>query len=159
MKFTDYITESSIIIDLKAKDKEGVLREIVDTLKERGVLKGEGPYLEALVEREKLCSTGIGRGVAIPHAKLKGIDTILVSFARSKEGVDFEALDKRPVHFFFTIFTPEDVPEEYLVLLARISRIAKDEGFRRAVLEAETPQEIIRIFKEKDEEFEKEAVG
>ncbi len=159
MRFTDYITESSVIVDLKARDKEGALKEIVDTLKNRGVLRGEAPYLEALVEREKLCSTGIGRGVAIPHAKLKGIDAILVSFARSKEGVDFEALDKKPVHFFFTIFTPEDVPEEYLVLLARISRIAKDEEFRKAVLEAETPQDIIKIFEEKDQEFEKEAVG
>ncbi len=159
MRFTDYLREETIITDLEAESKEEVLREIVGTLRQRGVIGDEDLYYSALIDREKLCSTGIGKGVAIPHAKLRDREGILVSFARSLKGVDFEAVDKRPVHFFFTIFTPEDVPEEYLVLLARISRMAKDESFRRAVLQARTEGEIMRIFEEKDREFEKEAGG
>ncbi len=159
MRFTDYLTKEGIITDLISKDKPEVLKEIVSILKERRVIDDEEPYYTALMERERLCSTGIGRGMAIPHAKLKGMKNILLAFARSKDGVDFESLDKNLVHFIFVIFTPEDVPEEYLVLLARISKLAKDEDFRRAVMEASTEEEILKVFEQKDREFEKKPAG
>ena len=159
MRFTDYLTKEGIITDLSSKDKPEVLKEIVSILKERGVIDDEEPYYTALMERERLCSTGIGRGMAIPHAKLKSMKNILLAFARSKDGVDFESLDKNLVHFIFVIFTPEDVPEEYLVLLARISKLAKDEEFRKAVMEASTQEEILKVFEQKDREFEKKPAG
>jgi len=157
MKLSDYLKTETIISDLKAKDKYEALREIVKILHERGILDAEKPYLEALIKREKLCSTGIGRGVAIPHAKMKEIKSIIVSFAKSKEGVDFESVDDLPVHYIFTIFTPEDVPEEYLLILARISKIAKDEEFRRNIEKATSVEDFIEIFKAEDEKFEKAA--
>ncbi len=159
MRFTDYLTPESIIGDVSSSTKEDVLREIVSILKDRRVIEDEEPYLSALLERERLCSTGIGRGVAIPHAKLKNLKRMLLSFVRSRSGVDFDSLDKKPVHFIFVIFTPEDVPEEYLVLLANISRIAKDEEFRRALMEAEGEGDILRLFLKKDEELEEGASG
>ncbi|BAT71253.1 PTS system, fructose-specific IIA component [Thermosulfidibacter takaii ABI70S6] len=159
MRFLDYLTRDRIILDLEATEKEKVLREIVGVLKKREVIPDEEPYYTALIERERLCSTGIGRGTAIPHAKLKEIDKIILTFARSKPGVEFDALDKNPVHFIFLILTPEDVPEDYLVLLARISRLAKDEEFKKVVMQASSEDEILKIFEEKDKEFEKKDIG
>ncbi len=159
MRFTDYLSLDRIIKEVSSTSKEEVLEEIVSILRERGVIEDSEPYLTALLERERLCSTGIGRGVAIPHAKLKSLKKMLLSFVRSSKGVDFDSLDRKPVHFIFVIFTPEDVPEEYLVLLASISRLAKDESFRKAVMEATTEEEILRLFEEKDRELAKEDSG
>ena len=159
MGFTNYLRRESIILDIEAPDKERALDEIVNILVERGVLPNKEPYLAALIDRERLCSTGIGRGTAIPHAKLKDIDNILLAFARSRKGVDFDSLDKQPVHFIFVIFTPENVPEDYLLLLAHISRLAKDEKFREAVMGAVSEDEIFEVFEEKDRELAKRNSG
>ena len=159
MGFTDYLRKESIILDIEAPDKERALDEIVNVLVERGVIPDKEPYLTALIDRERLCSTGIGRGTAIPHAKLKDIDRILLAFARSRKGVDFDSLDKQPVHFIFVIFTPENVPEDYLLLLAHISRLAKDERFRKAVMGAVSEDEIFEVFEEKDRELAKRNSG
>jgi len=159
MRLCTYLSENTIIETLKAKRKEDALREIVSVLRERGVVDEEEPYYSALLDRERLCSTGIGKGVAIPHAKLSRIDSIIVSFARSLGGVDFDSVDKQPVYLIFTIFTPEDVPEDYLSILARISRIAKDDEFRERIMKASSVEEMMEIFREEDEKFEEEGIG
>ena len=157
MRLCSYLTEKAIIESLSSEKKEDVLREIVKILHERGIVSDEEKYFSALMERESLCSTGIGRGVAIPHAKLKSVDTIIVSFARSLKGVDFDSVDRKPVYLIFTIFTPEDVPEDYLSILARISKIAKDTEFRESIMKASSSQEMMEIFRREDEKFEEES--
>ncbi len=159
MRLCAYLSEKTIIEALNAVNKEEALREIVSILCERGIIEGEDPYYTALLDRERLCSTGIGKGVAIPHAKLSNIDSIIVSFARSLKGVDFDSMDQKPVYLIFTIFTPEDVPEDYLSILARISRIAKDDEFRENIMKASSVEEMMEIFRKEDDKFEEEGIG
>ena len=108
--------------------------------------------LHVLLEREKLGSTGIGDGIAIPHGKLAGLDEMVVAFGRSREGIDFEAMDGKPVHLFFLLMAPENSAGQHLKALAKISRMLKDAGFRKNLLEAKTHDDLVRIIAEKDDE-------
>ncbi len=108
--------------------------------------------LHVLLEREKLGSTGIGDGIAIPHGKLAGLDEMVIAFGRSREGIDFEAMDGKPVHLFFLLMAPENSAGQHLKALAKISRMMKDELYRRALLEAKTHEDLVRIIAEKDDE-------
>ncbi|HQC23908.1 MAG TPA: PTS sugar transporter subunit IIA, partial [Syntrophales bacterium] len=106
-----------------------------------------------LLEREKLGSTGIGDGIAIPHGKLKGLERLVISFGRSRQGVDFDAIDGKPVHIFFLLMAPESSTGQHLKALAKISRMLKDPGFRSDLMAAENAEEIYRKIAEKDESY------
>ena len=153
MKILDVLKRESIVADLKAKDKRGVLEELVGDL----VLKAEGldkeRLLEILLEREKLGSTGIGYGVAIPHGKLKNIDCLVVAFGRSVVGIDFQSLDNKPAHLFFLILAPEDSTAAHLKILARISKLLKDPSFRKRLLIAPSSDDIYNAIAEEEEKF------
>jgi len=150
MKLSDVLYEDSIIPSLKAGDKEGILVEMVDYLKDKlpGLDKDEA--LKALFAREKLGTTGIGHGVALPHGKLRGINEIRVFFGRSAEGIDFKAIDNQPVHLIFLIIAPENSAAAHLKLLACISRILKSVDFRKRLMEASDPSIIFQIICEAD---------
>jgi PTS system nitrogen regulatory IIA component len=105
------------------------------------------------LEREKLGSTGIGDGIAIPHGKMKGIEELVTSFGRSIKGVDFESIDNKPTHLFFLLVAPENSAGVHLKALARISRLLKDSGFRNRLMEASDRQDLFRIIAEEDEKF------
>ncbi len=109
--------------------------------------------LEVLVERERLGSTGIGDGVAIPHGKLADIDNLLLSFGRSRAGVDFDSLDGKPAHLFFLVVAPDRSAGVHLKALARISRLLKSHVVRKELLEAKDAAGIFAIIKAQDEEF------
>src|SRR5437870_13323846 len=113
----------------------------------------EKRVLEVLLEREKISTTAIGEGVAIPHGKLPGVERVLGVFARSPEGVDFASLDGEPTHLFFTLIAPEDAAADHLKALARISRLLKDETFRRRLIEGKTSQEIFQTIAQEDQKF------
>jgi PTS system nitrogen regulatory IIA component len=136
----------AIILDLKAATKEGALRELAALAATRCGRCTEETLYAVLVEREAIGSTGVGNGVAIPHGKVTGLDDILLCFGRSREGIDFDAIDNQPVHFFFLILSPLNVAEEYLQNLARVSRFLKQPEKRRLLRLATTRQEIIEIF-------------
>jgi PTS system nitrogen regulatory IIA component len=108
--------------------------------------------LRVLLEREKLGSTGIGDGIAIPHGKLAGLDEMMIAFGRSREGIDFEAMDGKPVHLISLLIAPENSAGQHLKALAKISRMMKDEHYRRALVEAKTHDDLVRIIAEKDDE-------
>jgi PTS system nitrogen regulatory IIA component len=108
---------------------------------------------DVLLERERLGSTGIGGGIGIPHGKLKHLDRLIIGFGLSRKGVDFESLDGEPTRIFFLLMTPENSAGLHLKLLARISRILKNEPFKQRLLQAKTADEIYEIIKEEDEEF------
>ncbi|HEY5765398.1 MAG TPA: PTS sugar transporter subunit IIA [Candidatus Deferrimicrobiaceae bacterium] len=150
MKILDIVAPSAVRDDLRAETKEGILRELSE------VISGMVPSLPAdrltsiLMERESLGSTGIGDGVAIPHGKVAGIERLVAAFGRSRKGVQFHSLDGKPAHLFFVIMAPEYSAGMHLKALARISRLLKDERFRRSLLEAADADELRRILQEED---------
>jgi PTS system nitrogen regulatory IIA component len=150
MRLEDVLDRDSIIESLEGAEKREVLEEMVADLcaKVTGLNKEE--LLEVLLEREKLGSTGIGYGVAIPHGKMKDLKKILVSFARSKRGVDFQATDEKPVHLFFLIVAPENSTASHLKVLSDISRILKEGEFRKKLIGAGDKDEIYQIIMDAD---------
>lgn len=153
MKITDILDEASVIQDLRSTNKKGILEELSNVLVERGKLPDRDKVVEVLLEREKLGSTGIGDGIAIPHGKMKGIQGLVTSFGRSIKGVNFESIDNKPTHLFFLLVAPENSAGIHLKALARISRLLKDSGFRNRLMEASDRQDLFRIISEEDEKF------
>jgi PTS system nitrogen regulatory IIA component len=153
MKILDILDKQMIIPQLASKEKEGVLRELVRAI--LGVEKQvhEERLMEILLEREKLGSTGIGEGVAIPHGKSKDVQRLLASFGRSLPGVDFQSMDGNPAHLFFLLVAPENSAGIHLKALARISRLLKDNTFRNRLMGASSAEEIYSLFSEEDEKY------
>jgi len=138
---------------LKATDKRGVLEELAETVVHLEPSVDKGSLVKVLLERERLGSTGIGDGVAIPHGKYSGLKRPIVSFGRSRKGLDFECMDGEPAHLFFLLVAPENSASVHLKALARIAKILKNSAFRKTLLEADTKEEIYRAIIQNDEEF------
>ncbi|MDA8139239.1 MAG: PTS sugar transporter subunit IIA [Desulfobacteraceae bacterium] len=152
MKILDVLTKDTISIDLKATDKKGVLKELAaPAAKVAGATPEE--LVKILLERERLGSTGIGGGIGIPHGKLKHLDQLVLGFGLSRRGVDYESIDRRPTHIFFLLLTPEDSAGLHLKVLARISRLLKNDDLKAQLMRAASPDEILEIIRDKDEEF------
>ncbi|MCF8105422.1 MAG: PTS sugar transporter subunit IIA [Desulfohalobiaceae bacterium] len=147
MQLSDYLDPDLFIYDLKGRDKSGVLLEMLSHLREKFSDLDPEKAHEILLERENLGSTGIGDGVAIPHGKMEELKNIVVIVGRSEQGVDFAALDTKPCHIFFLVLAPEDVAGQHLRILAQISRLLKDPGFRRDFIEAEDPRAFRELLK------------
>jgi len=152
MKISDILDKDSIIADLKSKDKKGVLEELAVSISKRTETKAED-IVKILLEREKLGSTGIGGGIGIPHGKLASINSIVLGFGLSREGVDFDSLDNKPVHIFCLLMTPENSTAIHLSVLAQISRLLKQNNFKINLLKAESAEEIEQIIQSVDKEF------
>ncbi len=150
MKIQDIVSPEAIVDDLRADSKEGVLRELSEVIATIVPKLSADSLAAILMERESLGSTGIGDGVAIPHGKVGGIEHLVAAFGRSRNGVQFHSLDGKPAHLFFLIVAPEYSAGMHLKALARISRLLKDERFRRSLLEAKDVGELRRILHEED---------
>lgn len=153
MKIRDFFENDSIILELNSKTKVEVLEELTKPLTAKNPALNSNEVVSALLAREKLGSTGIGDGIAIPHGKVKGLDRIVASFGRSTEGVDFDAMDKAPVHLFFLLVAPENTAGAHLKALARISRILKNTGIRKRLMDARTREEIYKLIIQEDEKY------
>mgnify|MGYP001640775235 FL=1 len=152
IKITDYITESLIDLNLKSKNREGILIELSELLeKSPNIIGEESDIYKALVDREKLGSTGIGKGVAIPHAKTECATKLTVAFGVSREGIDFNSLDEEDVNLFFVFASPNKDSQIYLKVLARISRLIREEEFRENLFNCKTSKEVIDCIREKEE--------
>jgi PTS system nitrogen regulatory IIA component len=151
VKLSDILTEPQVKAELAARDKNAVLRELALHVSSHAglTLDAEAVYA-ALCERERLGSTGVGEGVAIPHAKLPGIQQLVACFARSRQGVDFDAIDSQPVTLFVVLLVPENSAGAHLKALARVSRLLKLPAFRRHLLELPDGPAIYRAFLEED---------
>ncbi len=150
MKIADVLQKEAVVTDLKSTDKKGVIEEmVIPAARMAGVKTQE--LVRVLMERERLGSTGIGGGIGIPHGKLKGIDSLILGFGLSRKGVDFESIDGRPTHIFFLLVTPENSIDVHLRMLARISGILKNEVFRKRLMNAADPDEILTIIREEDD--------
>jgi PTS system nitrogen regulatory IIA component len=152
MRILDTLTEGAIVADLRATDKKRVLHELTAYLAEISGI-GHGEIVRVLMERERLGSTGIGGGIAIPHGKLKALQSLLMGFGRSRGGVDFDAMDGKNAHLFFVLLAPEDSADGHLKMLARISRLLKDSVFRERLLNATDGRELYKVIEKEDKEF------
>lgn len=152
MKILDVLDKNNIIINLKAKDKKGVLNELAGPVAQFTGTDHEALF-KVLMERERLGSTGIGGGIGIPHGKLRDLKELTLGFGLSREGVDFESMDGGPTHVFFLLLTPENSAGLHLKLLARISRLLKDDEFKNRLIQAENSDEILSVIGAQDEDF------
>ena len=150
MRIAEFLSPNAIVPDLTATTKADVLLELSRTLAAAQPPLSPQKVMDVLKEREKLGSTGIGEGVAIPHGKLNGISQLCASFGVSRGGVDFEAIDGKPTHLFFALIAPENSAGVHLKALARISRLFKNARFRQAILDAQTSEEIYRLISDED---------
>src|SRR5918999_5089314 len=141
MKITDFLNAQSIISDLAGRDKAAVLDELAQKFPAAEATLNSKRVLDVLAEREKISTTAIGEGVAIPHGKLAGVDRIYAVFARSKKGVDFASLDGEPTRLFFALIAPEDGAADHLKALARISRLLREAPLRARLLQARSSDE------------------
>lgn len=152
MKILDVLDKETILVDLKSKDKIGIINElVVPVARITGIDPKE--IVRVLMERERLGSTGIGGGIGIPHGKLKNLDKVVLGFGLSRRGVNFESMDGRPTHLFFLLITPEQATDIHLKLLARVSRMLKKDALKEMMMKATDADEIIAMIAEDDDEF------
>jgi PTS system nitrogen regulatory IIA component len=148
----DIIDLDLINANLKATNKPDVLMELAGMIADKEGLDVDD-LIPVLEDREKLGSTGIGDGIAIPHGKLKRLKRLVASFGKSQRGIDFESIDGKPVHLFFLLMAPENTAGMHLKALARISRLLKDPKFRARLMDSKTTQEVYRVMQEEDDKL------
>lgn len=151
MKITDYLTPELVVAELEQGSKDETLKLLSAQVAEVFPELSEAKILTVLQDREALGSTGIGGGIAIPHGKMAELEKIVVLFARSRQGVDFAAVDGQPVHLFFLLLAPEDSAGIHLKTLAQISRMLKNRNFCDQLLEAEDRSSLFAMIKQEDE--------
>ena len=152
MKFSDFVNVDAIKANLSADEKEGVVTELVESLVKAGPIKAEDQdsIIKAIMKREELGSTGIGRGVAVPHTKHPSVDELVGTVGVSVEGVDFDSLDGEKVQLFFLLVSPPDRPGDHLRALENISRQLRDDTFCRFLKQSKAAADIQQLLEEAD---------
>lgn len=152
MKFSDFVNREAIRADLASDDKQGAIREMAQALLNAGKIASHEfeSIVKAILKREELGSTGIGRGVAVPHTKHPSVERLVGTVAVSPEGVDFESLDGEKVHLLFLLISPPDRPGDHLRALENVSRQLRDETFCKFLKQAKNPEEILLLLDEAD---------
>ncbi len=153
MRIVDILREDAVIAELSGRTKDAVLREFADHIASIYSEIDAARLLEVLWERERLGSTAIGDGIAIPHGKLSSVTGVVAAFGRHRDGVEFESLDGNPSRIFFVLIAPADSVGLHLKALARVSRLLKEDSFRKALLVAGDRSDLYRIIREEDEKY------
>ncbi|WP_404469936.1 fructose-specific PTS transporter subunit EIIC [Sutcliffiella horikoshii] len=156
MKITDLLTTDTVTLQLRSSNKPDVIKELIDSLDRAGKLVDKQKYEEAILAREAQSTTGIGEGIAIPHAKTDAVKTPAIAFGVAKDGVDYESLDGQPSQLFFMIAASAGANNEHLETLSRLSSMLMDSEFRNALLAAPSKEEVIRLIDNKEKELFKE---
>ncbi len=154
MRLSDFINKRLINLSLQAKGKKETLEELTDLLARQRIIPNREKLVNVLLERESLGSTGVGNGIAIPHVKTDLVKKIIIAFAKSDKGIDFNSLDKKPVYLVFLIIAPEEAHETYLRVLARISRLLHEEKIRNGLRAAQSPRQVINLIRKEEKEAE-----
>lgn len=152
MKILDYITADTILTNLQATDKKGVIDELTEPVAALTGLEQRN-IVRVLIERERLGSTGIGDGIAIPHGKINGIESLVLGFGLSRNGVNFDALDGKPAYIFFLLLSADDSTGLHLRVLARISKLLRDKDFKEKLMRVHNAQQVMDVLLEVDEDF------
>ncbi len=150
MRMSDFVVREAIVPELAATTKEGVIREMVESLRAAGYFKGSEPedIVKAILKREQLGSTGIGRGVAIPHTKHTSVERLIGTVAISKPGVAFDSVDGEPVHVLVLLVSPQDRPGDHLRALENVARSMREDGFVRSLRNAPSRDAIWSLLDE-----------
>ncbi len=156
MNIKDLMVKEAMIMDLQATDKKGAIDEMVQKMFDAGRISDIETYKEGILAREAQTSTGLGDGIAMPHAKNSAVKEATVLFAKSQKGVDYEALDGQPTYLFFMIAAPEGANDTHLQALAALSRLLIDADFVGKLKEANTPEEVQDLFQTAEEQKEAE---
>jgi PTS system fructose-specific IIC component len=146
-KLSAMMVQEAVVLDLKAQEKVGVIRELAQLLIDRNLITDPDEFFAAILKRENLESTGIGSGIAIPHARTKAVKQLVLAFGRSIAGVDFNSLDNKPCYDVFLIAAPEEKKSEYIATLARLSKFLRREEVRTDLAQAKTAEEVIEIIR------------
>jgi PTS system nitrogen regulatory IIA component len=153
MNLLDILVKDAIIIQLQATEKREVIAELVTALDGSDKVTDVNQVLEAVLDREKIMSTGIGNGVAIPHGKSDAVTELVAALGITKKGLDFESLDGEPSFIFFLLVSPPDVSGPHIKALAHISRLLKDEEFRRVLIEVTTKEEALALIAKEETKY------
>jgi len=153
MKIIDYLNEEWVTPNLRGTGKVSVLKELSSVLVKACHVTSVEELLQVLLDREKLGSTGIGEGIAIPHGRLKKLKKFFISFGRSVRGVDFDSIDRKPSQLFFLVMAPENSAVDNLKLLSRMVTLFKRPSFKKRLMEAQTQKELFQIISEEDEKY------
>lgn len=146
MKLMDFLIPDAIEPDMKSTSKEDAIKELTALLGKTGAISAESAVAEVVLEREELGTTAIGEGIAVPHGKSDATDKLLAAFGKSERGVDFDAIDGKPVHLFFLLIAPKESTGPHLMALARISRLLKNRDFRKSLMDANGKAQIVKLF-------------
>ncbi len=153
MKLIDVLKPEYIKIPLTASSKEGVIQELIDVLASHGVFNARETVFKAVMDREKIMTTGVGNGVAIPHCKHTSCSQFAIALGIHPRGVDFESIDSQPAYLIFLLVGPEDKPGLHIRLLSRISRIISKPEVRERLLAQTSPDAVYTILKEEESQF------
>ncbi len=153
MRISDFLRSDCIIGSMKAASKDEALSELLAPILAVNPHLDKRQILQTILDREKLGSTGLGGGVAIPHGKFEGLDRLAASFGRSQKGIDFSSMDNKPAYLFFMLIAPKDCAGDHLKALARISRIFKDPLLTNNLKQAESSDQLFKLLEESDLKF------
>ncbi|MFP4371680.1 MAG: PTS sugar transporter subunit IIA [Halanaerobium sp.] len=145
MEVNEFINQNLIKMNLKSKDKDSVIKEMIEIMSENEIITDKEEVIKKAMEREAKGTTGVGKGVAIPHVKSDAVKRPAVAFGRSDAGIDYGSMDEKPSHLFFLITVPEESHDEHLKLLAQLSRNLVHDDFRDSLLKAEDAEEVMSI--------------
>lgn len=137
------------VVDLRSATKEGALREMVDAIATAPEVTDRDAFLQAVLERERIMSTGMGIGIAVPHVKIPSVTDFVMAIGRHKTGLDFDSLDKRPVYLIIMIAAAESQKDEFLKVLSKVASTFREDGFRARVMEAKTAREVVDLLRER----------
>ncbi len=149
-KIYEILPENQILLNLKSRTKEESLKEIVTLMESSPHILDKDDLLENIMERERLETTGIGDGIALPHARTDSVDQLVIGFGRSEEGIEYDSLDGKLVHILFFIAAPKTSSTKVLKVLAKISRLLSKKNFREALLAVDTKQEIQELLRSRE---------
>ncbi len=152
INISQYLKEERIILDLKAESKEEAIKNLASVFRNQPEIKDFDKFLADVFEREDLGTTGIGLELALPHARTDAVSSFIIAIGRIDKGVDFNSLDGEPVKLVFLMATPKEEVQNYLKILAHLTRLLKKESLRNSLLEAKTPGEVIEAFKREEKE-------
>lgn len=153
MKVSEILSKEFIIAELNGTDKESAINELIDLFKNDSRVDDIEKVRQAVLEREKIMSTGVGKGFAIPHGKTDSVKEIIAAFGRKKYGIEYDALDGNPVNLIFLLVGRDTMISAHIKLLSRVSRMMNKDDFRLRLLNAETSEEIMNVFLEEEKNY------
>ena len=153
MKVSELLEDKYILTEFKSNSKEEVINELIDLFKDDPKVDDLEKVRSAVLDREKIMSTGVGKGFAIPHGKTSAVKDVIAAFGKSNKDIDYDALDGNPVHLVFLLVGRDDTVSKHIKLLSRISRLMNKDDFRQKLLEANSKEEILNVFKEEEEHY------